>query len=67
MPHDVLTSLQLPADFGQDKTPKLLENVCVLSDVCDQYFNFTGKMLSFSQTQLILSSEVQATYFGLIN
>ena len=33
-PHDVSTSLQLSTDCEQDKTPKRLENVCVLSDVC---------------------------------
>ena len=44
-PHDVSTSLQLSTDCEQDKTPKRLENVCVLSDVCvcvDISFSFVS-------------------------
>jgi len=51
VPHDVLTSLQPSADCGQDKTLRRLENVCVLSDVCERYFNFLGKVLSLQSVR----------------
>ena len=47
--HDVFTSLHLSTDCEQDKTPKRLENVCVLSDicVCGHKFQFCFRFVSF--------------------
>jgi len=57
VPHDVLTLLQLSAGCEQHKTLKRLENICILSHVCEQYFNFSGKILSFQP-------DTTYTFFG---
>jgi hypothetical protein len=47
-PHNVLTSLQLSAECGQNRSLKHLANVCVLSGVCvDGSFTFLFVLFLF--------------------